>query len=145
MREIDVIVTEEEAFQRIDKYISEKEDDLSRSRVQQLLQEGIVCVNGNACKANYKIKPKDHITAVFCDEIEMEAIEVSMNYGSSTAVPVSQKAPEFSELRFAHIRGNHAAIGVSLCGLPESPLREITLEDVSIAAEDPLREEYVEK
>ena len=45
----------------------------------------------------------------------------------------------------AHIRGNHAAIGVSLCGLPESPLREITLEDVSIAAEDPLREEYVEK
>ena len=73
MREIDVIVTEEEAFQRIDKYISEKEDDLSRSRVQQLLQEGIVCVNGNACKANYKIKPKDHITAVFCDEIEMEA------------------------------------------------------------------------
>ena len=52
MREIDVIVTEEEAFQRIDKYISEKEDDLSRSRVQQLLQEGIVCVNGNACKQN---------------------------------------------------------------------------------------------
>ena len=79
------------------------------------------------------------------DEIEKEAIEVSMNYGSSTAVPVSQKAPEFSELRFAHIRGNHAAVGVSLCGLPESPLREITLEDVSIAAEDPLREEYVDK
>ena len=62
------------------------------------------------------------------DEIEKEAIEVSMNYGSSTAVPVSQKAPEFSEIRFAHIRGNHAAIGVSLCGLPESPLREITLK-----------------
>ena len=35
------------------------------------------------------------------DEIEKEAIEVSMNYGSSTAVPVSQKAPEFSEIRFA--------------------------------------------
>lgn len=50
------------------------------------------------------------------DEIEKEAIEVSMNYGSSTAVAVSQKAPEFSEIRFAHIRGNHAAIGVSLCG-----------------------------
>ena len=79
------------------------------------------------------------------DEIEKEAIEVSMNYGSSTAVPVSQKAPEFSEIRFAHIRGNHAAVGVSLCGLPESPLRKLTLEDVVIDAEDPLREEYVEK
>lgn len=60
-----------------------------------------------------------------------------MNYGSSTAMPVSQKVPEFSEIRFAHIRGNHAAVGVSLCGLPESPLREITLEDVVIDAEDP--------
>ena len=79
------------------------------------------------------------------DEIEKEAIEVSMNYGSSTSVPVSQKAPEFSEIRFAHIKGNHAAVGVSLCGLPESPLRKLTLEDVVIDAEDPLREEYVEK
>ena len=79
------------------------------------------------------------------DEIEKEAIEVSMNYGSSTAVPVSQKAPEFSEIRFAHIRGNHAAVGVSLCGLPESPLRKLTMEDVVIDARDPLREEYVEK
>lgn len=35
--------------------------------------------------------------------------------------------------------------GVSLCGLPESPLRKLTLEDVVIDAEDPLREEYVEK
>lgn len=61
---------------------------------------------------------------------------MSMNYGSSTAVPVSQKAPEFSEIRFAHIRGNHAAVGVSLCGLPESPLRKLTLEDVVIDAED---------
>ena len=45
----------------------------------------------------------------------------------------------------AHIRGNHADVGVSLCGLPERPLRKLTLEDVTIAAEDSLREEYVEK
>ena len=59
----------------------------------------------------------------------------------------SLKSERFFHVLFdsAHIRGNHAADGVSLCGLPESPLREITLEDVSIAAEDPLREEYVEK
>ena len=54
----------------------------------------------------------------------------------------SLKSERFFHVLFdsAHIRGNHAAVGVSLCGLPESPLREITLEDVSIAAEDPLRE-----
>lgn len=59
----------------------------------------------------------------------------------------SLKSEMFSHVLFdsAHIRGNHAAVGVSLCGLPESPLRKLTLEDVVIDAEDPLREEYVEK
>ncbi|MFR0061662.1 MAG: hypothetical protein ACLRVV_10850 [Roseburia hominis] len=57
------------------------------------------------------------------------------------------KSERFFHVLFdsAHIRGNHAAVGVSLCGLPESPLRKLTLEDVVIDAEDPLREEYVEK
>ena len=73
MREIDLIVLEEEALQRIDKYISEKEEDLSRSRVQQLLQDKSIFVNGKESKANYKVKANDHITACFDDEVELEA------------------------------------------------------------------------
>lgn len=78
MREIDIVVEEGTPSQRLDKYISEQED-LSRSRIQGLLSEGVILVNGVACKANYKVKPKDHITASFDDEMEMEAIPEEMD------------------------------------------------------------------
>ena len=78
MREIDIVVEEGTSPQRLDKYICEKED-LSRSRIQGLLSEGLILVNGIACKANYKVKPQDHITASFEDEMAMEAIPEEMD------------------------------------------------------------------
>lgn len=59
-------VTSEYELMRIDKYINAKENDLSRSRIQTLIEEGHVFVNGKITKANYKIKTDD--------EIEIEAI-----------------------------------------------------------------------
>lgn len=73
MREIDHIVDAEHALMRIDKYVTEVEEDLSRSRVQGLLSEDLILANGCSCKANYKVKLNDHITALFEDEMEMDA------------------------------------------------------------------------
>lgn len=78
-----------------------------------------------------------------CD-VEQEAIEVSMNYGSSTAVPVSDKAPAFSELCFKQISGKGAKTAAVLKGLPESPLRDVTLQEISVEAEMPMTTEYAE-
>lgn len=66
--------------------------------------------------------------------VEEEAIQVSMNYESSTAVPVSDKAPEFSDICFERIQGEGAKTGIALRGLEESPLA-VTLKDVKITAE----------
>ncbi|MDO5416920.1 MAG: glycoside hydrolase family 28 protein [Lachnospiraceae bacterium] len=74
-------------------------------------------------------------------EIEKEGIQVSMNYGSSTAVPVSKKAPVFSELSFRNISIQGAETGVELCGLPESPV-EAELSGMEITAGTPIRKEY---
>ena len=40
--------------QRIDKYISEKLPELSRSFIQQLIKNEEVLINGKPCKSNYK-------------------------------------------------------------------------------------------
>ena len=64
-----------------------------------------------------------------------------MNYESSTAVPVSDKAPVFSGIRFAAIHGKNAKIGMALRGLAESPLT-VSLRDVSLSAEKPDVLEY---
>ena len=93
MREIKIIAAAEDAGARIDKYISEQED-LSRSRVQALLAEGSILVNQNAVKANYKVKADDCITAVFNDEMEMEArpekIELDVRYEDEDVIVINK-------------------------------------------------------
>ncbi|MFV0365765.1 MAG: RluA family pseudouridine synthase [Mangrovibacterium sp.] len=49
---------------RIDKYIVNKIDKISRSRIQQAVDAGSVLVNGVAVKSNYKVKPADEISIV---------------------------------------------------------------------------------
>lgn len=51
---------------RIDKFLSARLPELSRSHLQILIQTQKVLVNGYPCKANYKCKYKDHI------EVEQE-------------------------------------------------------------------------
>lgn len=93
MREIKIIAAAEDAGARIDKYISEQED-LSRSRVQALLAEGSILVNQNAVKANYKVKADDCITAVFNDEMEMEArpekMELDVRYEDEDVIVINK-------------------------------------------------------
>lgn len=46
---------------RIDRYLSEKNGELSRSYLQKLLKEQGITVNGKAVKANYKVQAGDEI------------------------------------------------------------------------------------
>lgn len=71
-----------------------------------------------------------------------EAIQVSMNYGSSTAVPVSDKAPEFSDILFKNISVGNSQKGIELKGLPESILERVVMENVKYA-DMPLKIENV--
>lgn len=50
----------QEDVQRLDKYISEKED-LSRVTVQRLIDEGNILVNGKSTKPSYQVQIGDRI------------------------------------------------------------------------------------
>lgn len=53
--------TQEEKNLRIDKFLSEKMGEQSRSFLQKLIKDQLVTVNQRVVKANYKIQPGDHI------------------------------------------------------------------------------------
>lgn len=49
---------------RIDKFLSNRIDNASRSRIQAAAEAGNILVNGTAVKSNYKVKPNDDIQIV---------------------------------------------------------------------------------
>lgn len=61
MDEYSYIVEALHAGERLDKFISEKHELLSRSHVQKLIQEQQITVNHKIEKANYRLKEKDKI------------------------------------------------------------------------------------
>ena len=54
MREF--IVKKEDANNRIDAYLSSKNDDFSRVAIQRLVEEQKILVNGKKTKASYKVQ-----------------------------------------------------------------------------------------
>ena len=67
-------VTEESEGDRIDRFLAEKCEDLSRSFLQKLLKSGQVFVNGKAVKASYRVMEGDEAVCEVPDAIEPEIL-----------------------------------------------------------------------
>lgn len=57
---------------RIDKFLSAKLDDKTRSFIQKLIEDGGVSVLGNAVSKNYKLKLGDEVTVQIPDPVELD-------------------------------------------------------------------------
>lgn len=56
-----ILVDKGQSLIRIDRFLTDKIANATRNKVQQAIDNGSVLVNGQATKANYKIKPQDEI------------------------------------------------------------------------------------
>ena len=70
MKELEVI---EQVNKRIDAYMAEKYEDISRVAIQRLIETGKILVNGKKVKASYKVQVNDKITME-----EEKAVEVEL-------------------------------------------------------------------
>lgn len=61
MREITIEVSPEDEGARIDKYLSDCRDDMSRNYIQKLIHEGLVCIKDEPVKVNYRVHAGDCI------------------------------------------------------------------------------------
>lgn len=73
------MVVEEEDGIRIDRYLSERCQDLSRSYLQKLLKNGGVLVDGKAVKNNYKVSRGEKIFLEVPDATEPEILPEKMD------------------------------------------------------------------
>ncbi len=79
---------------RIDRYLSDREEDLSRSYLQKLLKEGGVLVNGKAVKSNYKVYSGDqiqlHVPEAVEPEILAEPMDLDILYEDSDIILINK-------------------------------------------------------
>jgi 23S rRNA pseudouridine1911/1915/1917 synthase len=74
------IVKKEDVGKRIDAYISSKDEQISRTAVQRMIEEENILVNGNKTKASYKVQENDkiEIQEVKPKEIELKAQDIPL-------------------------------------------------------------------
>lgn len=88
------LVSEEQEDVRIDRYLAETCEELSRSYIQKLLKNGDVSVDGKAVKASYKVTPGDTVELEIPDavepEIEAEDMELDILYEDEDVLLVNK-------------------------------------------------------
>ncbi|MDO4813817.1 MAG: RluA family pseudouridine synthase [Gemella sp.] len=60
---------------RIDKFLMKELVDVSRTTIQNLINENYILVNNNNVKSNYKLKENDEITVIFKEAEELNVIK----------------------------------------------------------------------
>lgn len=84
----------EEEKGRIDKYLVNKIPDFSRSKIQQLISDGLVTVNGEVIKANYKLNVDDKISVSIPEpepvQIKAQDIPIEIIYEDSDILLVNK-------------------------------------------------------
>ena len=74
MEILNYVVSDGQSGIRIDRYLSDSNEDLSRSYIQKLLKEQKVTVQGTFVKANYKVQAGDVITVEVPDMAEPDIL-----------------------------------------------------------------------
>ena len=73
LNQIKLIVDEQSNLVRIDKLLCLHLDDLTRTRIVALIENGNITVNSKSVSKNYKVKTGDEICACVPEPVEYEA------------------------------------------------------------------------
>ncbi len=88
-----LVLQAEEKGVRIDKYLSEH-TDLTRSRIQQLIEQGQVVVDGKKTKSNYKLAGTETICVDYEDlselDVEAQNIPLDIRYEDSDVIVINK-------------------------------------------------------
>ena len=82
---------------RIDKYLMDKIEKISRNRIQNAIKAGSVLVNEKAIKSNYKVRPNDEIRIVLSTPpleytIEPEDVNLDIVYEDKDLMVINKQA-----------------------------------------------------
>ncbi|MGN0298583.1 MAG: RluA family pseudouridine synthase [Lachnospiraceae bacterium] len=74
-----IFVEEDADGMRVDKFLAEQKENLTRSYIQKLIKQGGVCVNGKPVKASYVLSESDVIELDIPEPVEPEILPEPMD------------------------------------------------------------------
>jgi 23S rRNA pseudouridine1911/1915/1917 synthase len=116
---------------RIDKYLFNRMENVSRTRIQNAANAGNIIVNNNPVKPNYKVKPNDIVQIVLPNpprEIELipENIPVNIIYEDDDVIVVNKEAGMVVHPAYGNYTGTLVnALIYHFNGLPVNPETEV--------------------
>jgi 23S rRNA pseudouridine1911/1915/1917 synthase len=92
----ELLVAEEYVGQRLDRFLSSQLTDLSRTRIQSLMENGLVRVSGAAMKPSYRVESGDLVTVEIPEPpaaaVEAEPIALDVLYEDSDMAVINKPA-----------------------------------------------------
>jgi 23S rRNA pseudouridine1911/1915/1917 synthase len=108
-----------EGGQRLDKYIAQVVPDLSRSRAQQLIEEGLITVNGEITKPSYRVEVGDLVVVSIPPpepaEVRAEAIPLDIVYEDGDIIVVNKPAGMVVHPAYGHRTGTLVNAVLAYC------------------------------
>jgi len=104
------IVDPGQSLIRIDKYLSARMENISRTRIQNAANAGNILVNNNPVKPNYRVKPDDIVQIVLPSppraiELIPEDIPVNIVYEDDDVIVVNKKPGMVVHPAYGNYRG----------------------------------------
>jgi 23S rRNA pseudouridine1911/1915/1917 synthase len=108
-----------EGGHRLDKYVAQMVPDLSRSRVQKLIEEGFVTVKGGIAKQSYQVEAGDeiivHVPPPKPMEVKPEAIPLDIVYEDEDIIVVNKPAGMVVHPAYGHRTGTLVNAVLAYC------------------------------
>ena len=108
-----------EGGQRLDKYVAQMVQDLSRSRVQKLIEEGLITVNGGMAKPSYRLEGGDMVAVRIPPpeplEVRPESIPLDIAYEDEDIVVVNKPAGMVVHPAYGHRTGTLVNAVLAYC------------------------------
>lgn len=112
MEEFEFVINEtsiESIGLRLDKYLTDKLPEYSRSYIQKLLEDGQILVNGRPSKSNYKLRNGDMITVTIPEaeplDVEPEDIPLDIVYEDFDVIVINKPKGMVVHPAPGHIHG----------------------------------------
>ena len=115
------VVSFEQADERLDKFLALSLVSVTRSKIQKLIKDERVTVNGQPCKVNTKVRPGDVIRVEFVAEppstdIEPEPIPLDIVYEDKTVLVINKPAGMVVHPAYGNKSGTLVNALLAYCG-----------------------------